>query len=49
MSILSHVRFTYDAINAKGCSWEQAFSAGGGATWEANWTMEFARIGEVTS
>lgn len=25
------------------CSWEQAFSVDGRATWEVNWTMEFTR------
>ena len=24
-------------------TWEQAFSADAGATWETNWTMEFRR------
>jgi hypothetical protein len=37
------VRFLWSAITATGARWEQAFSADGGATWETNWVMEFAR------
>jgi hypothetical protein len=36
------VRFTWLTRSAQGPQWEQAFSADGGATWETNWTMQFA-------
>ncbi len=39
------VRFVWSHIAARSCRWEQAFSADGGATWETNWVMEFARDG----
>lgn len=37
------VRFTWIATDPGRPSWEQAFSADGGATWETNWTMDFRR------
>jgi hypothetical protein len=37
------VRFIWSAITPTSARWEQAFSADGGATWETNWVMEFAR------
>ncbi|HTS20393.1 MAG TPA: DUF1579 domain-containing protein [Casimicrobiaceae bacterium] len=37
------VRFTWSAITATTCHWEQAFSADGGASWETNWLMDFER------
>jgi hypothetical protein len=37
------VRFIWSRITDTGARWEQAFSADGGATWETNWVMEFAR------
>ena len=36
-------RFIWSEITATSCRWEQAFSADGGATWEANWIMESVR------
>ncbi|HLI14266.1 MAG TPA: DUF1579 domain-containing protein [Alphaproteobacteria bacterium] len=39
------VRFIWTASTARGPRWEQAFSADGGATWETNWSMNFARTG----
>jgi hypothetical protein len=30
--------------DADAARWEQAFSDDGGATWETNWTMDFARV-----
>jgi hypothetical protein len=40
------VRFTWNTNPGGHPTWEQAFSADGGATWETNWVMEFQR-GEV--
>ena len=37
------VRFTWRRLDADHAHWEQAFSADGGASWETNWTMDFAR------
>jgi hypothetical protein len=37
------IRFTWTKITADALSWEQAFSPDAGATWETNWTMQFAR------
>jgi len=37
------VRYIWDAIAPGACRWQQAFSPDGGATWETNWVMEFAR------
>jgi len=39
------VRFTWSDATATSCRWAQAFSADDGATWETNWTMDFARLG----
>ncbi len=36
-------RFIWRVNGADSCSWEQGFSADGGATWETNWVMEFTR------
>ena len=37
------VRFEWTGMHAGAPRWQQAFSADGGATWEVNWVMEFAR------
>ena len=37
------VRFVWRDLGGDGASWEQAFSADGGASWETNWTMQFSR------
>ena len=37
------VRFVWRATPGSNPTWEQAFSADGGSTWETNWTMEFRR------
>ena len=37
------VRFLWREITARSATWEQAMSADGGATWETNWVMRFAR------
>jgi hypothetical protein len=37
------VRFMWTMPVADGPRWEQAFSVDGGATWETNWVMDFAR------
>lgn len=39
------VRFIWHAHPGGQPTWEQAFSADGGATWETNWTMVFKRTG----
>ena len=39
------VRFVWSRITATSAHWEQAFSPDGGATWETNWLMDFARAG----
>jgi hypothetical protein len=36
------VRFTWSRADPRAPRWEQAFSDDGGATWETNWTMDFA-------
>jgi len=38
------VRFTWRHPSVETCQWEQAFSADGGETWEANWVMDFTRV-----
>jgi len=35
------VRFTYRDLGPGRASWDQAFSADGGTSWEINWTMDF--------
>lgn len=37
------IRFVWTPLTPVSCSWEQAFSTDGGATWETNWTMHFER------
>lgn len=37
------VRFLWRTNPGAHPTWEQAFSADGGVTWETNWTMEFVR------
>ena len=39
------VRFVWSRITSTSAHWEQAFSPDGGATWETNWHMDFARAG----
>ena len=39
------VRFRWSDITPNSAKWEQAFSPDGGATWESNWFMDFARVG----
>jgi hypothetical protein len=38
------VRFLWRTNPGAHPTWEQAFSADGGVTWETNWTMEFVRV-----
>lgn len=38
------VRFLWLRTDTPAPRWEQAFSQDGGATWETNWTMDFARV-----
>jgi len=38
------VRFRWTDIDTPRPHWEQAFSPDDGATWEANWRMEFSRV-----
>lgn len=37
------VRFEWSHMHTGAPRWQQAFSDDGGATWEVNWIMEFAR------
>jgi hypothetical protein len=37
-------RFLWFGITAETAHWEQAFSPDAGASWETNWTMDFARV-----
>lgn len=37
------VRFLWTQVHTESPRWEQAFSLDGGATWETNWVMDFAR------
>jgi hypothetical protein len=41
------VRFIWSGITTPTPRWEQAFSDDGGATWETNWIMDFARDEEA--
>ena len=38
------VRFVWSRITREGARWEQAFSLDKGASWEANWIMDFTRM-----
>ena len=38
------VRFVWSRIERDSARWEQAFSLDGGASWETNWIMDFARV-----
>lgn len=40
------VRFTWTHEGSSTCRFEQAFSIDEGTTWEANWIMDFSRIGD---
>ena len=37
------VRIIWDPVSEPDPLWAQAFSADGGSTWEANWTMRFSK------
>jgi hypothetical protein len=37
------VRYLWTRVTSSTPHWEQAFSPDAGATWETNWTMDFAR------
>ena len=37
-------RFVWRRLSADRATWEQAYSADGGTTWEINWIMEFTRV-----
>ena len=37
------MRFDWSGVTTPTPRWEQAFSADGGKSWEANWVMEFVR------
>ena len=39
----ARLRFTWSRTDTAAPRWEQALSVDGGATWEDNWTMDFAR------
>ncbi|HEY4152056.1 MAG TPA: hypothetical protein VGM38_01925 [Pseudolysinimonas sp.] len=39
------IRFVWSRQSADELSWEQAFSADGGESWELNWQMAFTRAG----
>jgi hypothetical protein len=41
------VRFTWSRTATPTPRWEQEFSADAGDTWEKNWVMDFARIGDI--
>lgn len=43
------IRFRWSHITVNGARWEQAFSDDGGATWEVNWVMDFARVPEAAA
>jgi hypothetical protein len=38
------VRLRWSRITPVSARWEQAFSPDGGASWETNWEMDFARV-----
>jgi len=40
----ARVRFLWSRITGASPSWEQAYSADAGKTWETNWIMEFHRV-----
>lgn len=44
-----YVRFIFSDITANAFRFEQAFSADGGKTWEANWIATFTRVAERSS
>lgn len=37
------VRFVWEVLSSDTASWQQAFSADGGASWESNWVMALTR------
>ena len=43
------VRYIWSEITPTSARWEQAFSSDGGQTWETNWVMDFARVGQSDS
>jgi hypothetical protein len=38
-------RYRWSRIEADRATWDQAWSVDGGASWEANWVMQFSRSG----
>jgi hypothetical protein len=38
------VRYEWSDISANSARWQQAFSQDNGATWKANWIMDFSRV-----
>ena len=39
------VEFRWDKTNPETPTWQQSFSADNGNSWEANWYMNFSRVG----
>ena len=43
------VRYIWKLAPPNGATWEQAFSADGGKTWETNWQMKLTRVSAVSN